>query len=51
MTWEFARWIWEYPRRRRPELLRRLAAVGDGVRVVRLRSRGEVERFLRGLEP
>ena len=43
---EFVRWVWDYPRRSRPGVLARLAAAGDGKRIIRLRSRREVERFL-----
>lgn len=46
LTLEFVRWVWDYPRRSRPKVLARLAAAGAGKRVIRLRSRREVERFL-----
>lgn len=46
LTLEFARWVWDYPRRSRPKVLARLAAAGAGKRIIRLRSRREVERFL-----
>lgn len=49
LTWEFVRWVWEYPRTRRPGILRRLAALPPDRRVVRLRSRAAVGRFLAGL--
>ena len=42
----FLRWIWAYPARHRPQVLRRLDAVADRCRVVVLRSPAEVERFL-----
>jgi adenylate kinase family enzyme len=51
LTLEFVRWIWEYPRRRRPGVLRKLAALAPGQRAVILRSRREAERFLRGPFP
>jgi hypothetical protein len=47
LTWEFVRWIWEYPRRRRPGVLRRLAALPPSVRVVRLRSPRAVAQWVR----
>ena len=47
LTAEFLRWIWDYPRLRRPGILRRLAAPGR--RAVVLRSRRDVERFVAGL--
>lgn len=46
LTPEFVRWVWGYPRRSRPKVLARLAAAGAGKRIIRLRSRREVERFL-----
>ena len=46
LTLEFFRWVWDYPRRSRPKVLARLAAAGQGKRIIRLRSRREVERFL-----
>ena len=46
MTWEFVRWIWDYPRAHRPNVLRRLAALPAGTAVVILRSRRAVRRFL-----
>jgi adenylate kinase family enzyme len=44
---KFLRWIWEYPSTRRPGLLDLLDRASIGTRVVRLRSRGQVEGFLR----
>lgn len=46
LTPEFVRWVWDYPRLSRPKVLARLAAAGAGKRIIRLRSRREVERFL-----
>jgi adenylate kinase family enzyme len=46
MTWEFVRWVWDYPRTRRPGVLKRLGGLREGQRVFRLRSRREVRRFL-----
>ncbi|HVF43970.1 MAG TPA: DNA topology modulation protein [Pyrinomonadaceae bacterium] len=46
LTWEFARWVWAYPRRNRPGVLKRLSELSGGQRVVVLRSRREVRRFL-----
>lgn len=39
LSWEFVRWVWSYPHRRRPGVLRRLAALPATTRVVVLRSR------------
>lgn len=46
VTWEFLRWVWEYPKRRRSGILQRLDAVRGEKAVVHLRSAREVERFL-----
>ena len=46
VTSEFLRWIWRYPKDRRPSVLGRLRAVADEKRVVHLRSSREAERFL-----
>ena len=46
LTWEFVRWIWEYPRTRRPQILARLTQLAPHQRAVVLRSTREIERFL-----
>ena len=43
---EFIRWVWNYPRKTRPKVIRRLSENSENKKVVRLRSRAEVERFL-----
>jgi adenylate kinase family enzyme len=43
---EFLRWIWTYPRKRRPAVLERLDRVGRGTQVFRLRSPADVEDFV-----
>ena len=43
---EFARWIWNYPRRTRPKVVELLESGSHGKRIVWLRSRAEVEKFL-----
>jgi adenylate kinase family enzyme len=47
ITLEFVRWIWEYPRKRRPGILQRLETLAAEKRVVILESTHAVERFLR----
>ncbi|HLA63447.1 MAG TPA: DNA topology modulation protein [Rhodothermales bacterium] len=49
LDWAFLRWIWGYPRTQRPGVLDRLARVEPETRVVVLRSRAAVRRFLDGL--
>ncbi|HKG12138.1 MAG TPA: DNA topology modulation protein [Pyrinomonadaceae bacterium] len=46
MTREFVRWVWDYPRTRRPGVLKKLGEMREGQKVFRLRSRREVMRFL-----
>ncbi|HWS54114.1 MAG TPA: DNA topology modulation protein [Pyrinomonadaceae bacterium] len=46
VTPAFLRWVWGYPSRSRPKVLRLLAEHAAGRRVVRLRSRAEAEEFL-----
>jgi adenylate kinase family enzyme len=43
---EFIHWIWNYPRRSRPKVVRLLKEHSEGKRVVWLRSKAEVEKFL-----
>jgi adenylate kinase family enzyme len=42
----FMRWIWDFPRKARPRIYELLARYGGDRRVVVLRSRREVRRFL-----
>jgi len=46
LTFEFVQWIWQYPRRTRPQVLARLQACADAKQIVHLRSQAEVEKFL-----
>ncbi len=43
---EFARWIWNFPSKARPRVYELLERYGSDTRVVVLRSRREVRRFL-----
>ena len=47
---KFLKWIWDYPKRTRPKVLRLLEDNSRVISVYRLRSRGEVEGFLRGAQ-
>jgi adenylate kinase family enzyme len=49
LTWEFIHWVWTFPSRRRPAILRTLAGYATGRRIVRLRSTGAVDSFVRSL--
>jgi adenylate kinase family enzyme len=45
VTWEFVRWVWTYPKRRRGSILERLSRL-TGRRVFVLSSQRKVEQFL-----
>jgi adenylate kinase family enzyme len=49
LTWEFAKWIWTYPRRRRAGILQRLADLRSDQRAIVLSSSRAVRRFLEEL--
>lgn len=49
LSWEFLGWIWTYPSRRRPEVLRMLRALPVTTRVETLSSSRSVEAFLAGV--
>lgn len=42
----FLQWVWNYPRKDRPDVLARLDALGPEVAVHALRSAADVRRFL-----
>jgi len=46
LTWEFVKWIWTYPARRRGSILRRLKELEPHKRVHVLRTSTEMDRFL-----
>ncbi|MCA1634413.1 MAG: DNA topology modulation protein [Acidobacteria bacterium] len=46
---DFLSWVWNYPQRARPKVLRLLGENSRGKKIIRLRSRAEVEKFLAGL--
>ena len=48
ITWEFISWVWTYPSRRRPDIMKRLDAIRSSKRIVILRSDQEVRAFLAG---
>ena len=46
LSWEFVKWIWTYPARRRGSILQRLSELEDGKRVFVLRSSREMDEFV-----
>lgn len=51
ITWGFVRYIIGYRSRMRPKVLRLLREHGDGVQLVRLTSRRQVDRFVASIRP
>ncbi len=49
LTWEFVRWVWTYPGRRRTEILQRLTRLRPDQRAMVLTSDRSVRRFLEAL--
>lgn len=48
---KFLQWVWSYPKRTRPKILRLLEeSAPQGKRIIRLRSRAEVREFLNRAE-
>lgn len=50
LTWAFLRWVWTFPKERRPILLRKLEGVAGEKDVITLRSPADVERFLASVD-
>lgn len=50
LDWMFLRWIWNYRRDRRSDILKRMNKYAEGRRLVHLQSAGQVQRFLEGLQ-
>jgi len=46
---EFLRWVWSYPKRTRPKVVAMLESAPPEKQVFRLKSRAQVEEFLRSL--
>jgi hypothetical protein len=46
LSWEFVRWVWTYPARRRAGILAKLNALGSHQRAIVLSSQRDVRQFL-----
>lgn len=46
---EFFKWIWSYPKTKRPEIINRLEQLSDDQHVVILRSSKEVQQFIKSV--
>lgn len=44
--WEFIKWVWNYPTRTKPEVEALLTRFGGEKKIIRLKSKKEVENFL-----
>lgn len=50
LSWEFIRWIWRFPNKKRPEILEKLNACKNKKKVIILHSNGEIKSFLKDLK-
>jgi adenylate kinase family enzyme len=46
LTWQFIKWIWDYPRKRKPAILEKLKSYSHSKTVIVLKSQTEIESFL-----
>ena len=46
LSLEFVNWVWNYPRRSRPKVIKRLQEHAVGKEIIWLRSRSDVNKFL-----
>lgn len=46
LDWEFMSWVWDYSRRSRPKIVKLIREHANGKRVVWLRSKADVRKFL-----
>lgn len=51
LDWQFLRYVWEFPRKKRPKLLQKLAALPESQQVIVLRSPAAVKAYVRSLAP
>ena len=50
LNFEFVSWVWNYPRRSRPKVIKRLQEHAEGKQIFWLRTRSDVHRFLSQIE-
>lgn len=46
IDWQFITWVWQYPRDKRPGVLRKLARLQHQKTIIHLRSPNDVQQFL-----
>jgi adenylate kinase family enzyme len=49
LDWEFIKWVWNYPRDRRPAILEKLGQLATDKKVIILRSPSSVKQFLHNI--
>lgn len=50
LDWEFIKWIWNYPNRNKPRLLRKIHALNGNINLFILRNSREIEDFMESFE-
>jgi len=50
LSWEFIKWIWRFPKLKRPEIFEKLNGCRDKKKVVVLHSNKEIKLFLKDLK-
>ena len=50
VNWEFLKYVWNYPRKRKPAVLRKLQSYSQIKEITILRSEADIERFLANQE-
>lgn len=51
MSLQFLKWVWDYPKTKKPIILKKLNTYSNGKEVIILTSPGKVEQFLSELKP
>jgi len=49
LTWEFIRYVWDYPSTRKPRILARLSALSDEKKIMVLKTQQQMDVFLTGI--
>ncbi|MCU9614984.1 DNA topology modulation protein [Caldibacillus lycopersici] len=49
LDWSFLKWIWTYPKKRKPEILYKLSQLADEKNIIILSSRKEIRQFIETL--
>lgn len=49
LSLEFLKWIWEYPKKKRPDILKKLEQLSKEKRVIILKSQKDIQNFIETL--